>query len=99
MAHRKILAQEMLEHVARQQASGMTIENYAKQVGVTRTKLNYWIHKIKNQEAENNSNLKFIDLGTFGQASDIIADKEVPEQTRCPQITLTFPNGICLKIY
>ena len=47
MAHRKDLAQEMLEHVARYRESGMTVANYAKQAGITTTKLQYWIRKSK----------------------------------------------------
>jgi hypothetical protein len=35
MTQRTLLAQQMLEHVTRQRESGMTIANYAAQVGIT----------------------------------------------------------------
>jgi len=97
MAHRKDLAQEMLEHVARQRESGMSIANYAKQTGITTTKLQYWIRKFMAQEAGKDTSLKFIDLSSFDIANH---HSRAPQLQTCnPQITLTFPNGMCLKIY
>jgi len=96
MAHRKALSQEMFEHVARQRESGMTVVNYAKHTGITTSKLQYWIRKLNAKEAGKNS-LKFIDLSSFDTADH---HSKAPErQTGNPQITLTFPNGMCLKIY
>ena len=37
----------MLEHVAIQQSSCKTIASYAKQIGVTRHKMQYWVNKYK----------------------------------------------------
>jgi len=99
MADRKNLAHDMFEHIARWQASGIAAADYAKQVGITYTKFKYWIGKFKKQEAENGSSLKFIDLGSFAQASKFSHGSEGSESTRCPQITLTLPSGLCLKIY
>ena len=97
MAHRKDLSQEMLEHVTRQRESGLTVANYAKQAGITQFKLQYWIRKFQAQEAGKNTNLKFIDLSSFDSTNH---HSRAPElQTLTPQITLTFPNGMCLKIY
>ena len=97
MAHRKALSQEMFEHVARQRESGITVENYAKQAGITTSKLQYWIRKFNAQAAGENTNLKFIDLSSFDTADHHSKASEL--QTGNPQITLTFPNGMCLKIY
>ena len=97
MAHRKDLSQEMLEHVTRQRESGQTVANYAKQAGITQFKLQYWIRKFQAQEAGKNTNLKFIDLSSFDSTNH---HSRAPElQTLTPQITLTFPNSMCLKIY
>ena len=97
MAHRKDLAQEMLEHVARQHESGLTVANYAKHAGITQFKLQYWIRKFKAREAGKDTNLKFIDLSSFDTSNHRSISPEL--QTLTPQITLTFPNGMCLKIY
>ncbi|HYX05390.1 MAG TPA: hypothetical protein VE912_01530 [Bacteroidales bacterium] len=94
MAHRKALSQEMFEHVARQRESGMTVVNYAKHTGITTSKLQYWIRKLNAKEAGKNS-LKFIDLSSFDTADH---HSRAPEPQSNPQITLTFPNGMCLKI-
>ncbi len=104
----------MLEHAALQQQSDKTITSYAKLIGVTRHKLQYWVRKYKALEktkmARNDSSLKFIDLGSFGlQEQPVKADIPAAsldslavsplKDERLPQITLTFPNGMCLKIY
>lgn len=101
----------MLEHVALQQRSGKTIASYAKQIGVTRHKMQYWVNKYKaSQKVESDSSLKFIDLGSFSlqdqsvdessQSGTLATTAVSPEQDeRLPQMTLTFPNGMCLKIY
>ncbi len=96
MAQRKDLSQKMFEHVTRQRDSGMTVANYAKQTGITTTKLQYWIRKFQAQEAGKNTSLKFIDLSSFDTA-DHYSKAQEPQSN--PQITLTFPNGMCLKIY
>ncbi len=85
----------MFEHVSRQRESGMTVANYAKQSGITRTKLQYWIRKYHTHEAGKDTSLRFIDLHSFGPAIEPSKDKEIA----APQIILTFPNGMCLKIY
>ena len=99
MAKRKILAQEMFQHVARWRESGMTTLEYAKQIGITNTKLKYWIQKSENKETGKDTGFNFIDLGRFNQKSHITSDREDPEFGRHPQITLSFPSGLCLKIY
>ncbi len=104
----------MLDHVALQQRSGKTIANYTKQIGVSRYKMQYWVRKYKarqkTQKVESDSSLKFIDLGSFGiqdqrvdessQAESLVAKAVSSEQDeRLPQMTLSFANGMCLKIY
>ena len=98
MANRKEMAQLMLGHAARQQESGITVANYAKQFGITRTKLQYWIRKFNARQARKDTSLNFIDLNSFG-LQNISESKGAAKSIRAPQITLTFPNGMCLNIY
>ncbi len=114
MKHRESLNQRMLEHVALQQRSGQTIASYAKQIGVSRYKMQYWVCKYKarqkTQKVESETSFKFIDLGSFGihnqpvdsdspiSSRESVADGSSQDE-RLPQMTLTFPNGMCLKIY
>ena len=98
MANRKDLAQQMLEHAALQQESGITVANYAKQFRISRTKLQYWIRKFNARQARKDTSLKFIDLNSFG-LQNMSESKGATEPIRTPQITLTLPNGMCLKIY
>ncbi len=98
MAKRQNHAQKMFEHVTRQRESGMTIANYAKQIGITPTKLQYWSRKFNAQEAIKDPAVKFIDLSSFGTDPDSIQEAS-GIQRRNPQITVTLPNGVCVKIF
>ncbi|MFA6771001.1 MAG: helix-turn-helix domain-containing protein [Bacteroidales bacterium] len=99
MTKRSVLAHQMLEHAARHQKSGKNITDYSKQFGIARNKLQYWIRKYKEQEVEKESSLKFIELSSFGIGTEHSKETVAAESTGTPQITLTFPNGMCLKIY
>jgi phage antirepressor YoqD-like protein len=80
MAHRKELAHEMFEHISRQRKSGMSIANYAKQIGITTTRLQYWSRKFKTQEETGkDANLKFIDLTSFDTGKNHSKNKRDPE--------------------
>jgi hypothetical protein len=74
--------------------------------------MHYWVRKYKasQKKVKNDTSLKFIDLGSFGlkdqpvnagsQAASFKTTEVSPLQDEpLPQMTLTFPNGICLKIY
>ncbi len=50
MTKRKFLTQEMFQHITRWRESGMTMVNYAKQIGIINPKLKYWIQKLEKQE-------------------------------------------------
>jgi hypothetical protein len=101
----------MLEHVALQRCSGRTIASYAKLIGVSHYKMQYWVNKYKarqkTQKIESDNSLKFIDLESFGhQSQPVITGIPAPslaerssQDERFPQMTLTFSNGMCLKIY
>lgn len=99
MTKRKILAQQMFQHVALWHESGMSTVEYAKQIGVSKSKLRYWIEKLENKETKKETDFNFIDLGRFSKDSDIASDWDEQSPRRHPQITLNFPNGLCLKIY
>jgi len=77
----------------------MTIANYAKQIGITTTKLQYWIRKFNAREAVKDSGMKFIDLSSFGADPDSLKEEASKVKRRNPQITVTLPNGVCVKIY
>ena len=81
MTQRTLLAQQMLEHVTRQRESGMTIANYAAQVGITTHKLRYWINKSKPIDSQHAKEveMKFIDLNTLGLVCN---DKTLPQMHR-----------------
>jgi hypothetical protein len=104
----------MLEHAALQQRSNETIVSYAKRIGVPDYKMQYWVSKYKDKQKkqiiDSRGSLEFIDLGSFSnQEQSVNAGSQTGtvetsvvsplQDERLPQITLTFPNGMCLKIY
>ncbi len=81
MTQRTLLAQQMLEHVTRQRESGMTIANYAAQVGIIVHKLRYRINKSKPHDSQHakEPEMKFINLNTLWL---VCIDKTLPQMHR-----------------
>lgn len=90
--------EEMPAHVKNWMQSGMSIKAYAETIGISNGKLAYWARKLKNVKGTQGDPPGFIELCTSGYAPEV----SQPAQTGnspTPQIVLTFPNGMCLKIY
>lgn len=68
-------------------------------LGLLVTNCNIGLGNTKEQEVEKESSLKFIELSSFGIGTEHSKETVAAESTGTPQITLTFPNGMCLKIY
>lgn len=89
----------MIAHVKDWMDSGMSIRDYARKVGITKGKFGYLVSKVKALDATLHSP-KFIDLNSVKdstKSSNILSDK--PKTPVPPQMTLTFPSGMVLKIY
>ncbi len=80
--------------------SGMTIGDFAKKKGLSKSTLGYWVRKMNIENMPKNKNPQFIELGTL-PANPEISQKAKPQKTVDikPQIELSFPGGLCLKIY
>ncbi len=91
----------MRTQVMQYRASGLSVARYCAEKQLSVHKLYYWIKKTKQIEAANSGDDKFnfIDISTM--AIDINADNRTvaPEELSQPKVSLTFPNGLCLKIY
>jgi hypothetical protein len=78
--------------------SGLPVDRYAQKKGLTKSKLEYWIRKLdvsKNQEIPYPA---FIEVGSVSThtGSHEIEAAQTPGKL---QIELTFPSGLCLKIF
>lgn len=89
----------MFAHVEKWLTSGMSAAAFAKTIGFTKSKFDYWVRKFKVVDAVDNQNIKFIEMPKLMGEQN--SSKDIPkEQTiLSPQIVLTFPSGMCVKIY
>ena len=94
---------EMPRHVARQKESGMSLWVYCKQHGISYHSMQYWKKKLRKLDCKKLTPGKdmFIELAppsqkeTFSNRGQGLGD---PPPV-IPQVELTFPNGMILKIY
>lgn len=89
----------MEAHVKCWMDSGMSIRDYARKIGVTKGKFGYWVSKVKSSDAIP-SHPQFIDLLSVKDSIKSL-DNSPGNSTSAPhpQMTLTFPSGLVLKIY
>ena len=89
----------MVAHVNDWMNSGLSIRDFAHKIGVTKGKFGYWVSKVK---ASNNIPKLFPDFIDLGSVTDSMKfEDNLPQKTLSPhpQMVLTFPSGLVLKIY
>lgn len=93
---------DMPRHVARQKESGMSVWAYCQQHDIGYHSMQYWIKKLRKLDSKKVTPPKemFIELApsekeTFSNLGCSLSDS--PPVT--PQVELTFPSGLILKIY
>ena len=78
--------------------SGLAIKDFAKKKRISKTKLQYWIRKLNRGKDQNRLLPAFFEINP-GQMHTQTSTKEgLPENGKL-QIELTFPSGLCLKIF
>lgn len=79
------------------QESGLSIEAFAQNKKITKTKLQYWERKLHKEKCQNEASPAFFEIGPG--LSHVQITKESSPAAGKLQIELTFPSGLCLKIY
>lgn len=87
----------MLAHVEKWQGSGMSIREYSQSIGVPKGRFEYWTKKARATNNTQNKNPEFIEVSPL--LKSISHEQPKMPSTVGPQIVLTFPGGLCLKIY
>lgn len=89
----------MLKILKEWKESGITLSDFAKNKGITRTKLQYWQKRIYPEKYQSSPLPVFFEIGT--ETSDIKTgvEKNTSQVAGKLQIELTFPSGLCLKIF
>ncbi len=89
----------MIAHVNDWMDSGLSIRDFAHKIGVTKGKFSYWVSKVKSSPNIQNEQPQFIDLSSVGNNMMSVDDLPEKKSSPNPQMTLTFPSGVVLKIY
>lgn len=87
----------MLAHVEKWRRSGLSIRKYSESIGVSKGKFEYWTKKVRTTTNDKNKHPKFIEISTPEKRLNCTQAQAPPSPH--PQIVLTFPDGLCLKIY
>ncbi len=94
--------QKMFAHVNAWQASGLSIVKYAEKIGIHKEAFRYWIRKKRQITEKKDDDVSFIELSSMN-AMPVKSTKTFKEDDTSsdlnPRIILTFPCGMCLKIY
>jgi hypothetical protein len=78
--------------------SGMPISKFAQKKGFTKSKLEYWIRKLETPQSTSFPNPAFIEVGSVSTHTYSLDSKTMQTPGKL-QIELTFPSGLCLKIF
>ena len=81
------------------QDSGIAVKHFAQGKGITKTKLEYWIRKFNSELNQALPLPAFVEIGPGVSAIKIPTPKPPHQATEKLQIELTFPSGLCLKIF
>ena len=89
--------EEMKSYVSGWRSSGVSIREYSGLVGIPKGRLEYWARKLRTTDTTSDKQPEFIEISSSGE---ILKSNEPRKVTsRIPQVELTFPSGLCLKIY
>jgi len=78
--------------------SGLVIKDFAQKKKITKTKLQYWIRKLTPEKDQNRQLPAFFEISPSQLHTETTTKESLPENGKL-QIELTFPSGLCLKIF
>ena len=90
----------MMDFVNKWNGSGIPIKIYTQKIGVSKSKFAYWVRKHKASMDAKRPYTEFIEVGSLSKNLELTGDAAAQLPTeRTPQIVLTFPSGLSVKIY
>jgi len=89
----------MMTHANEWISSGISLRDFAQNIGVTKGKLEYWVRKVKNSDDSNVQGSQFIDISNLTENIKTTNEESQLSKSATPQIVLTLPSGLVLKIY
>jgi len=89
----------MIARVGEWQRSSMSAGAFAQALGISKTTFDYWVRKIRETARTSDDTPAFIEIQPSVLPNPMVEAKAPAEISASPQIVLTFPSGLCLKIY
>lgn len=89
--------EKMLAQVQEWRLSGKSIREYSEFIGVSKGKFEYWVKKARSTNNVKNKFPGFIEISK--SEKNVNCGQTQLSPLAHPQIELTFPSGLCLKIY
>ena len=90
---------EMIARVGEWQRSSMSASAFAHTLGISKTTFDYWVRKVRETARSSDEARAFIEIQPSVLPNPLVEAKTQGEISANPQIVLTFPSGLCLKIY
>ena len=90
---------EMFASVAQWKLGSMTKGAYAQSVGISKSKFEYWVRKVRETGLSSDDFPGFVEIGRQSKAKPLPEVEPGSENTPPPKMVLSFPGGLCLKIY
>lgn len=90
---------EMFASVSEWKQGSMTKGAYAESVGISKSKFEYWVRKVRETGLSADDFPGFVEIGRQSKAQPLPEVEFRSENMPLPTMVLSFPGGLCLKIY
>jgi hypothetical protein len=90
---------EMFASVAQWKLSSMTKGAYAQSTGISKSKFEYWVRKVRETGLSSDDFPGFVEIGRQSGSRPLPEVETRSENMPLPKMVLNFPGGLCLKIY
>ena len=91
--------EEMIARVDEWQRSSMSAGAFAQSMGISKSTFEYWVRKIRETARTSDDATAFIEMRPSVLPNTLVEAKAQSKISASPQIVLTFPSGLYLKIY
>jgi transposase-like protein len=91
--------EEMIARVGEWQRSSMSASAFAQTLGISKTTFDYWIRKVREVSRTSGDTPAFIEIQPSVLPKPLVEAKSHVVISANPQIVLTFPSGLCVKIF
>ena len=90
---------EMIARVGDWQRSSMSSGAFAQSLGISKSTFQYWIRKVRETARISDDTPEFIEIRSSVFPKPLAEVKSQREISASPQIVLTFPSGLVVKIF